>query len=92
MSRAMSLKVWVAGTVQGVCYRASTREQARRLGVHGWVRNLPDGRVEAWLEGEQEAIDALLDWMRTGPPGAAVTRLDCTPGEPQGVQGFEVHR
>lgn len=65
----------VSGRVQGVYYRASTQQQARRLAVAGWVRNRPDGSVEAWLEGAPDAVEALLAWMRRGPAGARVTDI-----------------
>lgn len=68
--------VTVFGRVQGVFYRANTKEIADRLGVRGWVRNLKDGRVEALLEGERDLVDELLSWCRRGPPGAHVERLE----------------
>ncbi|BCX87677.1 acylphosphatase [Methylomarinovum tepidoasis] len=67
--------IWVSGRVQGVFYRAHTVEAARRLGLTGWVRNLPDGRVEIVAEGEEKALQALLDWCRQGPPLARVTEV-----------------
>ncbi len=67
------VELHVSGRVQGVFYRDSTRQQAERLGVTGWVRNLPDGRVEAQLQGSDEAVDHLLDWCYSGPPHARVT-------------------
>lgn len=62
----------VAGLVQGVAFRAATVDAARRLGVNGWVRNLPDGRVEAEAEGERSRVEALVAWCRRGPPAARV--------------------
>jgi acylphosphatase len=62
--------------VQGVYFRGSLQEQAERLGVKGWVRNLDDGSVEAVLEGSREDVDAAIAWARTGPPGAHVESLD----------------
>ena len=73
---AQRLHVAISGRVQGVWFRASTREQAARLGLTGWVRNLADGRVEAVLEGERESLQPMLDWCWTGPPGARVDRVD----------------
>lgn len=74
----------VSGRVQGVFFRAGTREQAQRLGLHGHARNLTDGRVEVLAVGETDAIDALAGWLRHGPPLArveAVTREAATEDE-----------
>ena len=65
--------VYISGRVQGVFFRYETRLLARRLGVKGWVRNLPDGRVEAVFEGEREAVERMLEFCRRGPVGAVVT-------------------
>jgi acylphosphatase len=64
--------VRVEGRVQGVFYRQSTVETAQRLGLCGWVRNLPDGSVEALFEGERSRVEAALAWCRQGPPRASV--------------------
>lgn len=66
----------ISGRVQGVFYRANTRDEARRLGLTGWVRNLPDGRVEAVAEGEEEKLKRLIDWCHKGPPGAVVRGVE----------------
>lgn len=84
------LHVWVAGLVQGVFYRASTAQQARAAGVAGWVRNLPDGRVEAALEGPRDAVERVLAWMRVGPPHAVVERIEVVEEPAQGLIGFSV--
>lgn len=89
MSR-IARQVLVQGRVQGVYYRASTREQARRLGVSGRVRNLTDGRVEAWLEGPDEAVNALIAWMREGPERAEVNGLRVCEVDAHGYPDFEV--
>ena len=68
--------VWVEGLVQGVFFRDSTRQAARRLGVTGWVRNLPDGRVEAVFQGETESCEKALEWVRIGPPAARVSHVE----------------
>lgn len=63
----------VTGRVQGVFYRANTRETAERLGLSGWVRNMPDGSVEIVAEGDVKQLKALVDWCHRGPPGAKAT-------------------
>ncbi len=68
--------IWVSGKVQGVFFRAHTVEVAERLGLSGWVRNLPDGRVEIVAEGEEIHLRQLLDWCRQGPPRARVDRVE----------------
>lgn len=65
----------VQGRVQGVYFRAATRRTARQLGLTGWVRNCPDGSVEAWAEGEKILLERLLSWCRSGPSGALVTDI-----------------
>ena len=87
-----AVNVLVSGRVQGVCYRASTRDQAHALGVAGWVRNLADGRVEAWLEGSPQQLEKMLGWMQAGPEHASVTGLEQTEQPGPGHQGFEVIR
>ena len=82
----------ISGRVQGVGFRQSTVEQAHRLGVAGWVRNLDNGGVEAVLEGPPDAVDALVAWCRSGPPWARVSRVAVTVEEPQGLQGFRTVR
>jgi len=67
-----ALHVWVSGRVQGVFFRDSTRQRALELGLGGWVRNLPDGRVEALFCGPRAACDQALAFVRTGPPSARV--------------------
>ncbi len=67
--------VYVSGQVQGVFFRAETANLAHRLNVGGWVRNLPDGRLEALFEGEKEYIEEAVDFCRRGPPGAHVQDL-----------------
>lgn len=82
--------VYISGHVQGVFFRATTREQADRLGVAGWVRNLPDGRVEAVLEGPRPAVQACLQWCHHGPPGARVTGVEVEWEAPRGERAFRV--
>jgi acylphosphatase len=68
--------IWVSGKVQGVWYRASTLQEAQKLGLTGWVRNLPDGRVEIVAEGPKEALEKLISWCHHGPPHAVVTKVE----------------
>lgn len=65
--------MFVSGMVQGVFFRSETRNEARKRNVRGWVRNLPDGGVEALFEGEETNVKALVEFCRHGPPGAIVT-------------------
>ena len=69
------IRAIVSGRVQGVSYRASTADEARRLGLVGWVRNLPDGRVELEAEGPADAVEQLVAWCHAGPPAAHVTSV-----------------
>ena len=82
--------VWIAGRVQGVAYRAYTVDEAAARGVTGWVRNLPDGRVEAVFECEKAAVEAMIAWCRKGPPAARVSEVEVTWEEPKGEHGFSV--
>jgi acylphosphatase len=68
--------VLVSGKVQGVFFRSSTKDKAEELGISGWVRNLPDGRVEAVFEGEKEDVDKMVEWCRKGPEYAKVTGVE----------------
>lgn len=80
----------VTGTVQGVGYRWSTRMRAGELGVSGWIRNRRDGTVEAELEGPDDAVEQLLDWMAEGPSGARVGERQVSDVAPVGGSDFEV--
>jgi acylphosphatase len=84
--------ILVRGRVQGVSYRQSTAIEAARLGVSGWVRNLPDGAVEAHLEGDHAAVEALVLWCRRGPPQALVTALELDEATLLGCDGFDIRR
>lgn len=87
------IRVVISGRVQGVAYRAWTREQAVALGLRGWVRNRDDGSVEAVLGGPSEAVEAMLARMRQGPDAARVDALEHEPAEEAGLpEGFEVRR
>ena len=83
--------VWVAGRVQGVWFRQSCADEARALGVAGWVRNLGDGRVEAVFEGPVAAVERMVSWCRQGPPRAVVTDVTIDRDEkPESLAGFGV--
>ncbi|MDZ7700501.1 MAG: acylphosphatase [Deltaproteobacteria bacterium] len=71
-----SAHVMISGRVQGVFFRAETREKARRLGLTGWVRNTRDGRVEAVFEGDAHAVEKMLRWCEKGPPSSRVEKVD----------------
>ena len=82
--------VRIAGLVQGVFFRAWTQGQARELGVSGWVRNCPDGSVEAHLSGEEDAVERMIDRMQRGPSNARVEELTIDEAEPVSPGRFEV--
>lgn len=84
--------VRVTGRVQGVFFRVWTKEQADRLGVHGWVRNCPDGSVDAHLEGEEVQVLQLIEQLGAGPPAAAVTNIEVREVEPEDFHHFAVAR
>lgn len=88
MSKAVDVRI--TGMVQGVSFRAYTREQARGLGVTGWVRNEPDGAVAGHFEGPDHAVDALVAWCHHGPAYADVDRVEVTEAELTGAAGFAV--
>lgn len=80
----------VHGRVQGVFYRASTREQAVRLGLTGWARNQADGSVEVLACGAPASLDALEDWLHQGPPDAAVSSVTREPADDPEMSGFDI--
>ncbi len=85
MSERKTLHARVSGMVQGVGFRYSTLMRARRLGLRGYVRNMPDGSVEVVAEGETERLEALRRWLSQGPSGAYVRNLDARYADYQGV-------
>jgi acylphosphatase len=92
MSERTRAHVFVSGRVQGVFYRATTRDQARDAGVEGWVRNLDDGRVEAVFEGPESAVESMVEWCHTGSSRARVDDVEVTYEAPEGLDGFEIRR
>ena len=90
MSEPVRAHATVSGRVQGVWFRQSTADEASAAGVSGWVRNLPDGRVEAVFEGEPDAVDRVLAYVRVGPQRAYVEAVDVEWEAPRGERGFQV--
>jgi acylphosphatase len=82
--------VFVEGKVQGVWFRDSAWQEAKRLGLTGWVRNLQDGRVEAVYEGTRETVEEMLAWTNRGPERADVIRVEILDEEPKGEQAFKI--
>lgn len=93
MSDIVRAHAWVSGRVQGVFYRGSTRDEAARLGLVGWVKNLADGRVELVAEGPRAAVDSLVAWAHHGPEGARVDDVRVVDDTPTGeFTAFDVLR
>jgi acylphosphatase len=88
MSNVIRAHVFVSGLVQGVGYRYTTVQQARKLGLNGWVRNLNDSRVEAVFEGEQAAVEEMIRWCHRGPSAAVVKDVSIEIEEMEGLSGF----
>ncbi len=84
------MRCYVSGRVQGVFFRASTRDRARALGLAGRASNLPDGRVEVIASGREADLAALRRWLRNGPPQAEVTGLECVPCAEEVFEGFTI--
>ena len=83
-------RIIVHGRVQGVFFRHTTRRTAESRGVSGWVRNNPDGSVEAAFEGAEESVDAMVRFAREGPRGAMVAHVEVRDEEPEGLTAFRV--
>ncbi len=84
--------VFISGKVQGVGYRYFTMRQAEKMGSNGWVRNLPDKRVEAVFEGSKAVVEEMIRWCHQGPPGAVVKEVVVEYEMPQELRGFEIVR
>ena len=91
MSERKARRLRIHGRVQGVWYRESMRQEAERLGVAGWVRNRLDGTVEAVVEGDAAAVDAITAWAKRGPRDAVVRRVDVSDETVSGARQFEKH-
>lgn len=90
MTAGIRRHVVVHGQVQGVYFRDSVRRLARDLGVSGWIRNRPDGAVEAALEGAPDAVERIIEWSHQGPLGARVDQVEVYEEQPSGETGFRV--
>ncbi|MEM1169571.1 MAG: acylphosphatase [Cyanobacteria bacterium P01_H01_bin.35] len=84
--------VLILGKVQGVGYRFSTLQTAVSLGINGWVKNLPDGRVEAVFEGREEVVKKMINWCYQGPKSAVVQDVLVKYEQVEGIEGFEIYR
>jgi acylphosphatase len=83
-------RVVVRGRVQGVFFRAEARSRADSLALGGWVRNEPDGSVQAVFEGQRERVESMVEWCRRGPSGARVRAVETVWEDPEGLVGFQV--
>lgn len=91
MERLAQAHVWISGRVQGVFFRHNTQQEATLRGVKGWVRNLPDGRVEAVFQGDRASVEEMVGWCHQGPPGAWVRDVEVLWEEPHSVlTGFRI--
>ncbi len=92
MARDRRVRLLISGRVQGVCFRAYARDEARSLGLKGWVRNLPDGRVEALAQGDPAKIESFESWCRRGPSYARVREVQVIeePVEGKRLTSFEI--
>lgn len=89
--KIVRVHIWISGSVQGVFFRESTKKQASALRVVGWVKNLPDGRVEAVFEGPEDKVAQLLAWCQTGPAGARVSSVEIKHEQPTGqLESFKI--
>ncbi len=84
--------LWIAGRVQGVGYRFSTQDVAMLNGLAGWVKNLPDGRVEVVFEGDRPAVEDVIKWCHHGPPHASITTVLVEYEPLEGLKGFEIRQ
>jgi acylphosphatase len=92
MTERTRAHVFVSGRVQGVSYRANTRDAAREAGVDGWVKNRDDGRVEAVFEGDEDAVEEMVEWCHSGSSAAEVEDVEAEYDDPEDESKFEVRR
>jgi len=86
-----AVHIRIRGLVHGVSFRSSMAQLASDLGVRGWVRNLPDGTVEAFLEGDERKVKRVIDWAKFGPPRARVDKLEVEAATPRNHRDFRIH-
>jgi len=91
MQMVTAVHIRIRGLVHGVSFRSSMAQLASDLGVRGWVRNLPDGTVEAFLEGDERRVKRIIDWAKFGPPRARVDKLEVEPATPRNHRDFRIH-
>ena len=89
-SELRAVRALISGDVQGVFFRDTCARRAQAEGVAGWVRNRADGRVEAWFEGNPQAVENMVTWCREGPPRADVTDVRVTGVEPASLDAFRI--
>jgi len=88
---ATAVRVRIKGIVHGVSFRSSMAQVASELGVRGWVKNNPDGSVEAFLEGDERNVKRVVDWAKLGPPRARVDRVEVEETAPRNHRDFRIH-
>lgn len=86
-----AVHIRIRGLVHGVSFRSSMAQVASDFGVRGWVRNLPDGTVEAFLEGDERKVNRVIEWAKFGPPRARVDKLEVEPATPRNHRDFRIH-
>jgi len=89
MDESVRLHIFISGRVQGVFFRSNTKRLAKELGLAGWVRNLPDGRVEAVFEGQRDKVSKIVEWCWKGPPAAKVSKVDFKEEKVENLSGFK---
>lgn len=92
LCRMATVHLWITGNVQGVFYRATAAELAKKLHLNGWIKNTADGAVEATINGNDEAVEQFVEWCRNGPEEAEVSDVIVTPKPDDGLAGFQVIR
>jgi acylphosphatase len=90
--RMKAIHVYISGKVQGVFYRANTKQKAQELGIKGWVKNRIDGRVEAFFQGEEEEVQKMISWCWKGSPAAEVDDVMVEEEKCQELQSFKIKR